>query len=387
MKRFLLFVLLIIGLFFFTSSPASAACTYGAVKCTSGKIYLCEDNIWGFVKNCACANCATATTCWTCCLQTCSCGCVSTTEGGYCKICPTPTTRPQCYNSAPWTCAGTCTIGTCTVTGETTCSCYVAPTAVPTVTPIPTIAPTPIAAGASCNLPITLWGTNKCSNDISYKCTEYPTGWIWDFSQTCYYPCPDPTTKCDIEIGKCCADSSLQYCTTYGPNSRCDPCPDEPNKYYLYCYHNYGLWSDLLTRPLTTSYIDYGCVNTSTCGCTSLTDTCGGGLTNCATLYPDHPDWVSHIDNCNNVDCGPPCGTPGFCTPNCACAASICFGGGTCSNGCGGTCYGTKMCTGTCLNSGSPGRIPVFLLADRESRRIISMCSLNTPTLSASSPA
>lgn len=38
----------------------------------------------------------------------------------------------------------------------------------------------------------------------------------------------------------------------------------------------------------------------------------------------------------------------GTCTPSCACAANTCTGS-TCSNGCGGTCPGTKTCGTGCL--------------------------------------
>lgn len=146
----------------------------------------------------------------------------------------------------------------------------------------------------------------------------------------------------------------MTYC--YNDCNDTTECPSE-NDYAVYCWQNYTTylnWKNYIGLPPNPfpplSEYDPACIPNVNggCECITISETCGGGLTNCATLYPDHPDWVSHKDNCSNLDCGPPCDTaPPGCTANCACAANICFGGGSCSDGCGGTCNGIKLCSGT----------------------------------------
>ncbi len=165
-----------------------------------------------------------------------------------------------------------------------------------------------------------------------------------------YCPSPNQTYKCQGYTGgngQCCAAPN-NYCIT-----QCDGLCDESAGYkHILCYSSFAAFSanddplPAYAPPNTVCVISSLPCNV----CSPLTDTCGGNAFNCPAITGD-PDSVSHIDNCNNVYCGPPCivptGAPASCTPDCGCASSICFGGGSCSDGCGGTCFGTKACSGT----------------------------------------
>lgn len=156
------------------------------------------------------------------------------------------------------------------------------------------------------------------------------------------YNCPSPNQYQTCKNGVCCAQET-NYCV-----SRCEnPCTG--NDKNIHCWESYSIFesggSELTGYPK--------CQTTSaSCGtCIPLTDTCGGNAFNCPGITTGDPDSVSHIDNCNNVYCGSPCITPTpggpSCIPDCSCAANICLGGGSCSDGCNGTCLGFKACSGT----------------------------------------
>jgi len=120
---------------------------------------------------------------------------------------------------------------------------------------------------------------------------------------------------------------------------------------------------------LTTGTCSVGNCCTGTCG--SMTYDCKGNL-NVPALNNEYTckdgkyykcetnAWQptngmscpSGICNPNNVGKATTSSSEACCTADCSCASSTCAGS-TCSNGCGGTCTGTKTCPGTCDNDGT----------------------------------
>lgn len=311
MKRFILYLILtlsfVVASLLYSPRPVSAAScpAPGATRCNGYTKQVCISFTWTNNGTCPCG-CTMApgyASCLSCCIfcDDCICGQQSNQSGGFCLACPTPTPTPcipQCnYYKCPYGCSSnTCDGGVCKA----------APTSAPTTTVSPSASPTPVI-GASC---VGLEGKYNCSGNTSYYCVQYSsTVSIWEYNQTCYFNCPGSSTnKCNATTGRCCADQSTAgYCTTYTPGSNppsCISCPGDPTKYTQYCYSSY---SSYLDDSRQFSYLS--CAGNINCGCTPLYDTCGGNANNCPALTGD-PTSVSHINNCNDVYCGPPC-TPG----------------------------------------------------------------------------
>lgn len=272
---------------------------------------------------------------------------------------PVPTSAPVCGGAFQACCSGDlCNSGfkcvpdleggtwclSCSAAGEPCCStvpicdpglnclysallqdnyCF-APTNTPTPTPTNTPIPVPTYASfPTCDS--TRTNQTKCYPDgtSSYICDGSAP---WTFLQNCLYGAcvVSYNSLLDKYSDYCPPDPSIGYCTNdcnpaYANSSvdsdgRCNgmeiiPTPSIAYYYTVECWQDKATY-DLDPQPTGTSR---DCLAISSCSntnndCHPVTETCGGWL-DCEAIYPGQ-GLVSHLNNCNFVDCGPPCAGP-----------------------------------------------------------------------------
>ena len=191
----------------------------------------------------------------------------------------------------------------------------------------------------------TLSGTyaNKtCTMINCLNCTVSPWGTIVHGSSVTAYP---SSTNDSIACGSTCTLSQTRTCNngalngTYPYSSCTGTCAS--------CSLPWPPYNIILSGESVTAYSTSSVACGSTC--TSETRTCSDGKWSGSYAY----------SSCTPVTCTLPqtCGgggTPNVCgcTPSCDCASSTCIGS-TCSNGCGGSCDGTKNCYTVIPNYGT----------------------------------
>ena len=188
----------------------------------------------------------------------CPFGCLSEDcNGGVCITCSECGIYPHCWSEY---CSSSCTYG-CSSEG-----CY----------------------GGVCEIPPECAdGRTKCEGTEYSKCVNES----WVFQYNCYLGCSGDVCSSSLY----CVDSDCG-CTKVG-----NPLKDNPGAITIICYKYPG--SSIVESET--------CSLSSSCDlgvCNPYTGTCGGTISEatCDALYPGM-NYVSHIDNCGGMGCGPPC--------------------------------------------------------------------------------